>query len=118
MISEIIVKNVFVGDIFNNPGGGTSTIINISSSFIQYLRGNSKIKIFMDDIEDVYKNFKGKQVSTSMLKDFKPKVFDSSKNGHSCNTTFIFIILNHIGLLQGGINGSGKKGNPFYVTIK
>ena len=118
MITNIIINNISVGDIFNNPGGGTSTIININSSFIKYLRGKSQIKLFMEDIEDVYKIFKDKQVSTSMLKDFKPNVFDSLNNGHSCNATFLFCILNHIGLLKDGINGSGTKGHPFYVTIK
>ena len=57
-------------------------------------------------------------VSTNILKDFKPTVFDSLKNGHSCNTTFLFSILNHVGLLKDGINGSGTKGHPFYVTIQ
>ncbi|MBR6341190.1 MAG: hypothetical protein IKR64_04740 [Treponema sp.] len=118
MITEIIIKNIFIGDIFNNPGGGTSTIININPTFIKYLRGNSKIKLFMEDIEEVYKRFKNSTVSTSMIKDFKPEVFDSLKNGHSCNATFLFSILNHVGLLKDGINGSGKKGHPFYVTIQ
>ena len=118
MITEIIIKNISVGDIFNNPGGGTSTVVTINPTFIKYLRGTSKIKLFTEDIEDVYKRFKSKTVSTNMLKDFKPTVFDSLKNGHSCNTTFLFSILNHVGLLKDGINGSGTKGHPFYVTIQ
>ena len=31
---------------------------NINPTFIKYLRGNSKIKLFMEDIEEVYKRFK------------------------------------------------------------
>ena len=67
MITEIIIKNISVGDIFNNPGGGTSTVVTINPTFIKYLRGTSKIKLFMEDIEDVYKRFKSKTVSTNIL---------------------------------------------------
>ena len=118
MISGKIISNIQIGDTFTNPGGGCSKVLNINPCFILYQRGKSKIKLFMEDIEDIYTNFKGKQVTSSLLKEYKPFVFDSKCNGHSCNTTFLFLIFNHLDFLENGINGKGRKGNPFYVNIK
>jgi hypothetical protein len=52
------------------------------------------------------------------LKKFRPTVFDSSQNGHSCNCTFLFIIFSKLNLLEGNIEGRGVRGDPFYVEIK
>jgi hypothetical protein len=46
-------------------------------------------------------------------------IFDSNARpaGHSCNCTFLFLVLKEIGLC-GEIKGAGKAGNPFYVDIE
>jgi hypothetical protein len=42
---ENILEYISVGDIIENPGGGTSTIMSISKNKICYKRGNSNIYI-------------------------------------------------------------------------
>lgn len=118
MIKELIDKNIQKGMVFNNPGGGTSIIVNVTDTYITYKRKNSNIRLDTTDIIDVYTKYKGKEVCTKQLKSFKPSVFCSDNNGHSCNCTFLFLILEKIGLLESGIEGKGVRGNSFGVRIK
>lgn len=43
--------------IFNNQGGCTSKIVNITDTYITYKRKNSNIRLGITDITDVYLNF-------------------------------------------------------------
>lgn len=109
-------KAVPVGAVMDNPGGGISEIMSYPGNQISYLRGNSRIYVSLQDLFDAYDHFKGGQVSTTDLKAFNPAVFDSSKNGHSCNCTFLFLALQRMGI-AGGIQGEGVRGSPYSVEI-
>ena len=117
-LNKMIEDNLKVGMIFDNPGGGTSEIVSITLDRITYLIKNSKIQIKIDDIVEAYNKFREKEVKTSELKEFKPKVFDSKKSGHSCNCTMLFMILCKLGLTDGEIRGRGVARNPFFIKIK
>jgi hypothetical protein len=77
------------GSVLNNPGGGTSTIIGYSQSFVTYRRGKSAIRVSYENLFKAYTAFKGRRVSSSDLKQFAPSVFasDARPAGHSCNAT-------------------------------
>jgi len=107
-----------VGSILENPGGGTSTIIAHSPSFITYRRGKSSIRVAHESLFKAYTAFLGRQLSSSDLKVFAPNVFDSAARpaGHSCNGTFLLLLLRHLGL-AGDIQGKGVRGNPYWTRI-
>jgi len=111
-----IIKTIPIGTVMDNPGGGTSTIITYTEKKVTYQRGNSKIRIAFDDLHSAFLTFRGETLDSSMLIKFKPRVFDSKQNGHSCNCTFLFMVLEKLGIVD-KIDGAGKKGNPFRVHI-
>ncbi|EOX3405977.1 hypothetical protein ACPFUG_003152 [Vibrio cholerae] len=114
---SLLEKHIFAGFVFSNPGGGTSTICSINEHRVIYKRGNSRMTLQLDDLYFVYKELGDKsKVTTSDLKLQRPTVFDSKKNGHSCNCTFSFLVLNKMGL-SSDIGGKGVRGNPFYTTF-
>lgn len=102
----------------DNPGGGTSRIVAYSDTNVSYIRGSSRIAVAFTDLYAAYSSFKGKHVSSSDLRAFRPSVFDSAarRAGHSCNCTFLFCILNELNL-SGPISGSGVRGNPYSVVV-
>jgi hypothetical protein len=116
---ETIVKVIYTGKIFNNPGGGTSEIISVDKNNITYKRNNSNITISINEIYSVYNSFYGKKCSSNDLKEYTPHIFDSHARpaGHSCNCTFVFLLFKEMGIVE-KIEGEGKKGNQFYVNIK
>ncbi len=103
---------------FENPGGGTTTIVGYSNSRVSYRRGKSSISVSLLDLYEAYSAFIDNEVSASDLKSFRPSVFDSSARpaGHSCNCTFLFRALETLGLC-GPIQGSGVRGRPFAVKV-
>jgi hypothetical protein len=105
-----------VGADINNPGGGKSKVLSYSNQNIVYQRKNSKIMVSFSDLYKAYLTFNGQTVSTTDLRDFAPQVFDSKKGGHSCNCTFLFSILELIGIVE-DIEGEGRANHPFYVKI-
>lgn len=111
-----IIEKIPIGTIIDNPGGGTSTIITYTEKKVTYQRRNSKIGISFDDLYDAFVAFRGRVLDSTMLKSFKPRVFDSNQNGHSCNCTFLFMVLKELGIVN-RINGAGKRGSPFKVHI-
>jgi len=115
--TENIKSIIPVGTIIPNPGGGISTILSYSDKNIGYKRGNSRITIAFQDLYDTYVAFKGRKVKTTDLMSYAPKIFDSTRGGHSCNCTFLFSILNKLGK-AGEIIGEGKAHHPFYAIIK
>lgn len=126
MTKEKFVKkltdSVKVGDVFDNPGGGTSTIKSINTSengFITYVRGKSNIYFHFDDMYDAYNQFPHGFSSTD-LKKFKPKIFDSKAEptGHGCNCTFLMLMLKAMGIVK-QIEGRKEKPQdlPFRVKI-
>ena len=115
---QLLKSSVPVGSVLDNPGGGTSKIIEYSQSFISYRRGRSTIRVSYESIFKAYTTFKGRRVSSSDLKALAPSVFDSAARpaGHSCNATLLFLLLRELGL-SSNIGGSGVKGSPYYVAI-
>lgn len=109
-----IILSAPVGTVFNNPGGGTSSVVKIDYAKIAYVRGNSRIYIRFSDLFSAYQKFKGMRVTTQYLKELAPEVFDSAARpaGHSCNCTVVFLLLGKAGL-SGVIEGEGRRGNPF-----
>lgn len=113
-----IRSTVPVGTVFENPGGGTSEILKVTETVITYRRGKSTISVSIENLFNAYASFQGQKVSSSALKVFAPSVFDSKGRpaGHSCNATFLFLILQHIGV-AGDLGGNGVKGAPYFVHI-
>lgn len=108
-----------VGAVINNPGGGTSTIAGYNDSKVSYVRGQSKMAVAFSDLHEAYLAFVGQKVSSSQLKIFQPSVFDSAArpSGHNCNCTFLFCILEQLGL-SSAVIGSGVRNSPFSVTVR
>ncbi len=117
-LTDRILTAINQGMVYQNPQKGTSRIASISPEKIVYIRGNSRISLNIEVIHSVYQQYKGKKCSSNDLKIYEPKVFDSKQNGHSCNCTFLFTVLNEIGLTENGIEGEGKPYKPFYIRIK
>lgn len=114
-----IVSVISTGDVFENPGGGTSEILSLSEEAIRYKRGKSSISVKFSDLYDAQQRFSGSLTSASDLKKFMPHVFDPKARpaGHSCNCTLLFTILGKAGL-AGPIVGRGVRGDPFSADIK
>ena len=113
-----IKRTVPVGTIFKNPGKGTSTVTDFTENKISYVRGSSKMYVSIEDLYNAYQRFKGQYITSNDLKLYKSAVFDSSARpaGHSCNCTFLYLLLQKLGL-AGDIQGAGKRGNPFGIRI-
>jgi hypothetical protein len=117
---EKIRKIIYIGKIFDNPGGGTSEIIAVNeNNVLTYRRGDSNIAINISEIHNIYNSFYGGKCSSNDLKKYAPHIFDSNARpaGHSCNCTFVFLLFEKMGITD-KIEGKGIKGSPFYVNIK
>ena len=117
-IAEVILHSIIVGQKFDNPGRGTSIICKKNNDCITYKRGKSTINLKTADIVAAFKMFTGTICRSVDLQQWRPQIFDSKKSGHSCNCTFLFLLLNYIGIIEGGIQGKGVRGNPYYVHMK
>lgn len=115
-VTKRLKDQLNVGQVLNNPSRGTSEIMSIDENKIVYKRGNSNISLRFEDIEDVVTKFSGQICSTSDMKLFRPKVFSSKHNGHSCNCTFCFMILQEINYTE-KIFGRGRRGDPYYILL-
>ncbi len=113
---RIIMEKLPVNTILPNPGGGNSIILSYTSSNIAYQRGKSTIRVAFEHLYNVYMMFQGDIIDSTQLKRYNPKVFDSTKSGHSCNCTFLYMVLKAIAVVD-RIEGAGKKGSPFRVRI-
>ncbi|MBF0503206.1 MAG: hypothetical protein HQM09_23995 [Candidatus Riflebacteria bacterium] len=104
--------------IFFNPGGGTSQVVAVSDEQIRYRRGISTVTLRIRDIFDAYYFHRGDRMATTDLKEFRPSVYDSKArpSGHSCNCTFLLLLLQELGIVF-EICGAGKKRDPFFVRI-
>jgi hypothetical protein len=111
-----VIKIMTRGKILQNPGGGVSTILTCSSFSIRYQRGNSPITVKVADLYAVYNKYRGNICTSNDIKEYMPSVFDSTKNGHSCNRTFLFMLLVQMHLVD-KIKGRGVSGDPFFVYI-
>jgi hypothetical protein len=105
------------GTVLKNPGRGTTKIISDPGSVLTFRRANSRFRVHISDLHRAYLTFKGKRVSTANLKAFAPEVFNTKENGHDCNCTTLFLLLNGMGLST-SIMGRGVRGDPFWVTMK
>jgi len=113
-----LAKIIKVGDVFDNPGGGTSTVDVVANDHISYIRGNSRIILPLDIFNEVINAFAGQKCTTADLREYNAKVFDSKKGGHSCNCTFLFSLAEKMGLINGDTFGGGKRNDPFFVVFK
>ena len=111
-----MMKNLPVGLVLPNPGGGTSEIKKYIKDAVVYQRGDSDIRVSIADLYDAYKAFHGKRVDSTDLRRLAPSVFDSERGGHSCNCTFLFMALQRMGIVD-RVQGEGKSGSPFWVSI-
>lgn len=113
---DMIVRNLPAGTVFDNPGGGTSSVLSVSRDIIEYQRGNSKIRVRLRDLFTAYEKFQGLAVTSIDLGHAWPEIFDSHARpgGHSCNCTFLYSLLQHLGL-AGPTSGRGVRGDPFRV---
>lgn len=109
--------NLPEGTVLPNPGGGTSTIAWIDENRLCYVRGKSRFYLGLEEMYRTYGHFAGEEVTTGRLKAFSPSVFDSSRRGHSCNCTLLFLVLQRMGL-AGTLAGEGKRGAPFGVVFR
>ena len=115
---ERLVNAIPEGIVFDNLGGGTSIIIRVGEDKLSYTRGKSRFYLSYGAIFDALKLFSGMSTTTTDLKQHNPEVFDSKRGGHSCNCTTMFKILERMGLIDGTVQGSGKRGSPFFVVIR
>ncbi len=106
-----------VGTVLHNPGRGTSTILSYSDANIGYRRGGSRFTVSFDNLYRAYARYSGKMVSTTDLHGWAPGIFDSKQGGHSCNCTFLFMVLRDLGEAP-VIRGRGVQRNPFFVEIQ
>jgi len=110
-----VIQNLPPGTLLDNPGGGTSIIKTYKDDTVRYQRGKSTFSASLKLFHEVVVAFDGQTLSSTALKQYSHK-FDSTRSGHSCNCTLLFLILQKIGLVD-KILGSGKKGDPFYVKL-
>lgn len=117
-LASLIQTAIPVGTVFNNPGGGTSTVTKVGEDKISYRRGNSTMSIRYSDLYEAYSTFKGKKLLSSELKSLWPSIFDSAARpaGHSCHCTFLMLILVRLDL-SSRIHGKGRVGSPFFVDL-
>mgnify|MGYP000554193001 CR=1 FL=1 len=111
-----VIETLPVGTVLPNPGGGDSTIVSYTGRKVAYQRGSSRFYVAFEDLYDAYDTFRGETLDSTTLRGFKPGIFDSKQSGHSCNCTFLFMVLKAIGVVN-RIEGAGKRGNPFRVAI-
>jgi len=113
-----IQNSIPVGTKLENPGGGVSTITSHKDEKLGYIRGSSTIYVAYHDLFDAYSEFKGGNVTSSSLKEYAPSIFDPKARpaGHSCNCTFLFMVLQQLGL-AGNIGGKGVKADPYFVRV-
>lgn len=99
--------------ILPSPGRGACTIKGYSDGNVSYVRGKSIIRVSLRDLFAAYAEFRGKEVTSRDLRDYAPQLFDSSARpaGHSCNCTFLFMVLTKL-VLTDGILGEGKAYRP------
>jgi len=117
-----IISAIFVGEVLQNPQSGTSTISKITDDYIEYIRGKSHMRLPINTFLAVIHAFAGKKCSSTDLRCYMPEVFDSHNphgpKGHSCNCTFLFMLSEKLGIIEGGIQGAGtRSGGPFYVVF-
>ena len=107
------------GTMLSNLGGGTTIISGYSRGRVSYKRGNSTIRVKITDLFAAYAFFRGRRVSSRDLKMFAPHVYDSQARpaGHSCNCTFLFMVLLECSLAE-PIEGKGRAYNPFFTTFR
>jgi hypothetical protein len=111
-----IIDTLPVGTALPNPGGGNSIIVSYTEHNIAYQRRNSKIYVAFKDLYDAYNTFRGGILDSTTLRGHNPQVFDSKRSGHSCNCTFLFMVLKATGVVD-RIEGAGKRSDPFWVMI-
>ena len=117
-LRKLLEKSFPEGSVIQNPGGGTTTIAGYNDKKLSYIRGKSRMYLPYEVIIAVFEKFEGKRLSSKDLKEFLPEIFDSQARpaGHSCNCTTLFILLEGIGI-AGPIEGSGKSGSPFHISL-
>lgn len=109
-----LTDSVKVGDVFDNPGSGTSLIKKIKDGRITYARGEYKgnINIDIDVMYNAFAHFPNGFSSN----DLRP--LDKQFKSHGCNCTFLMMMLKAMGIVK-QIEGRREKPQdlPFRVKI-
>ena len=113
-----MVANLPPGTVLRNLGRGTTTIKGYSAGKVSYVRGKSTIRVAIRDLFSAYSSFRGSRVRARDLRLHAPMVFDSSVRpaGHSCNCTFLFMVLHQLGMAS-AIEGRGTRADPFSTAF-
>ena len=114
--SERFRASLPTGLVLDNPGGGTTTILRHDGERVGYRRGGSGFSVGLRDLYAAYIHFANGDVTTKQLKDYAPHLFDSSRGGHNCHCTLLFLALQRMGLAS-EIWGRGRVGSLFGVTL-
>src|SRR5947199_28121 len=114
--ASLLKQHLAPGLVLDNPGGGTSTVVWCSEERVCYRRGHWPLYVDLQASFEAYQQFNGRSVTTRELKDFAPSVYDSTRHGHDCHCTLLFLALREMGIVE-TIWGRGRPGAPFGVTI-
>ena len=114
-----MVKHLPLGTVMDNPGGGETALKRYADGNVSYVRGRSTIRVAIRDLFSAYSHFRGTWVRSRDLRLYAPLVFDSKARpaGHSCNCTFLFMVLHRLGIAD-PIKGEGKARRPFFTTFR
>ena len=113
-----MVASLPPGTVMRNLGGGPTTIKSYSAGKVSYVRGKSLFRVAISDPFSAYTRFRGARVRSRDLRLYAPMVFDSSARpaGHSCNCTFLFMVLRRLGMAS-AVEGQGTRSDPFSTTF-
>lgn len=94
-------------------------ILKASEDAIIYRRGRSRFRVKLSDLFDATEHCRGRRVTASEVRAFRPGVFDSHARpaGHSCNIGLLFSLLMLLGIAQ-ELQGRGVRSDPYSVFCK
>jgi hypothetical protein len=113
-----ITDSFSVGDVLDNPGGGVSTLASVGPDKLSYIRGKSRMYLTYDIVFKVIDKYQRGILTTNNLRQLEPSIFDQKHGGHNCNCTFLLSVLTKLQFTEGGIQGMGQSGSPFFVRMK
>ena len=93
--------------------------VSVVAEKVRYTRGHSTMRVALTDLYETWSSFRGRRVSSTDLRAFRPHVFDSSArpSGHSCNVGLLFSLLIELRLAD-DLRGAGVRGNPFSIEFR
>ncbi len=117
-LSLLIEETFSSRDELGNPGGGISTLVSVGPDKLSYIRGKSRMYLPYETIFNVLEKYPRGILTTNNLRQFEPSIFDQKHGGHNCNCTFLLSVLTKLQFTEGGIQGMGQSGCPFFVKMR